>query len=170
MSKREKIVIGVNRPKIAQIKQEVTDYLILLNKAKDSLKQLTDGNVIDLDMRKVDKYLNELTGFLNGEMSATAYNKHIEYNELKTLIEDVNQGKHNLKFISKGKVNDTEIEEAHTNYLRDKYTEEYLRLKEAVDVLNESSMYAIRSSVAFGRDEVVFDVNKFQSAKLMGSR
>ena len=170
MSKREKIVIGVNRPKIAQIKQEVTDYLILLNKAKDSLKQLTDGNVIDLDMRKVDKYLNELTGFLNGEMSATAYNKHVEYNELKTLIGEVNQGKHNLKFISKGKVNDTEIEEAHTNYLRDKYKEEYLRLKEAVDVLNESSMYAIRSSVAFGRDEVVFDVNKFQSAKLLGSR
>ena len=115
----ERIVIGVNRPSIAKAKQEATDYLILLNRAKDSLKQLTDGNVTDLDKEKVDNYLNELTGFLNGEMSATAYNKQDEYKTLMDLITKVDEGKHNLKYISKGKIKDADIEADNTSYLRD---------------------------------------------------
>ena len=170
MSKKERIVTGVNHQAIRVAKTEATNYLVLLNRAKDSLKQLTDGNVTELNIDLVDSYLNGLTGFKNGSLSAMAYNLQSEYNELKTLIEEVDKGVGNLQYITKDKVDEAKIQDANTTYLRDKYTEEYLRIKEAVDLLNKSSMYVINGSVAFGRDEVLFDANKFQGAKVMGGR
>lgn len=168
--KEEKVVIGINDQAIRKTKMEVANYLILLSMAKDSLKQLTENNVSDLDMDSVDNYLNSLTGFKNGSMSAMAYNLQGDYNELKKLIDEVNQGTHNLQFITKGKVDDAKIKESYTTYLRNEYTEEYFRLQEAISLLNESSMFIVRSSFGFGGDKVLFDVNRFQSAKVMSKR
>ena len=164
---KQKIVTSINSSQIREAKESVNNYLVLLDRAKDKVKELTDGNVVELDMDLVDAYLNSLTGFKNGSMSATAYNLQDVYNEFKTLINEVEDGTHNLQFISKGKVNDTKIEEANTSYLRDKHIEEYLRIKEAVDVLNESSMFVLRTVLNLKGNKIHFTPQSFEFAKSM---
>ena len=170
MKKQQKIVTGINDKAIREAKLEVGKYILLLGTVKDSLNQLTEGKVSDFDMELVDAHFNGLTGFKNGLMSATAFNLQSEYNELKTLIDKVNQNTHLLQFITKGGVNEAKIEEEFTSYLREKYTKECLRIKEAVDILNESSTYVLQRSLTFGRSEVYFNVSAFESAKVMGGR
>lgn len=163
----QKIITNINSTQIRETKANVNSYLVLLNRAKDKVKELTEGNVLELNIDLVDTYLNSLTGFKNGSMSARAYNLESVYNELKTVIDEVNQGKHNLQFISKGKVNDSKIEEAHTTYLREKHTEEYLRIKEAVDVLNESDITVLRTALNLKGERITFSPQSFEIAKLI---
>lgn len=170
MSKRQKVITGINDKAIKETKVEVTNYLELLDRAKASLKNLTDDNVKDLSVKAIDEYLNNKTGFLNGLMSATAYNLQDEYKKLITLITDIDSGSESLNFITKGKIDDDKIQAAHTSYLREKYVEEYLRIKDAVDILNESSMYVLKHSLQFGRSEIYFDASGFESTKVMGGR
>ena len=170
-TKQERIVINVNHNAIRKVTTEATDYLILLERAKNGLKNLTEGNVKELKVEAIDNYLNNKTGFLNGLMSATAYNLQDEYNALKTLINDVDNGVNNLKFITKGKVDDAKINEAHTNYLKDSYVEEYLRLLEAVKMLNQSDTFVLNNAIMLDRQNG-FRVNPsaFSNVKAMSSR
>ena len=167
MKKQERIVTGINDKAIKETKVEVANYLILLKRAKDSLKELTEGNVSELDMELVDTYLNGKTSFKNGSMSAMAYNLQSEYNELTTLINNVNEGKHNLQFVSKGKVDDDKIETAYTNYLRDSYINEYLRIKEAIKLLNESDIVTLRHTLNLKGDKIDLTPQSFEISKLM---
>lgn len=170
MSKKQKIVVSINNSNIGKVKREATEYLVLLNRAKDSLKELTEGNVTDLNIDKVDDYLNGLTGFLNGEMSATAYNKQNEYKTLKQLIAEVDAGVINLQFIHKGKVNEAKIEESNTAYLPEGYVEEYLRLQKAIDMLNESSEHILNNSINWRGRKVELNVVGYNAIKVMGNR
>ena len=170
-TKQERIVINVNHNAIRKVTTEATDYLILLERAKNGLKNLTEGNVKELKVEAIDNYLNNKTGFLNGLMSATAYNLQDEYSNTLKLIAEVDNGVNNLKFITKGKVDEAKINEAHTSYLRDSYTEEYLRLLEAVKMLNQSSAFVLHSAIMLDRQNG-FRINPiaFSNVKAMSSR
>lgn len=170
MSKKEKIVIGINDQAIRKAKMDTENYLIIVSMAKDRLKGLTEGNVSELNMDLVDAYLNNLTGFKNGSMSAMAYNLQEDYSELMGLIDEVNKGTHLLQFITKGKVDNVKIEQTYTSYLKDEYVDEFYRIQEAVDILNESNMYIVNHSLNFGRSKIYFDAQSFSGAKAMSKR
>ena len=162
MSKKEQVVLSINNNNISNTKAETENYLILLSRAKDLLNELTEGNVEDLSIEAVDAYLNNKSGFKNSLMSATAYNLENQYNSLKSLLNDLNKGTQYLQFITNGKVNDAKIKEANTTYLNEDYVDEFLRLQEAVDVLNQTSMFTLRTAINMKGSEVTFSPQAFQ--------
>ena len=170
MSKRTKIVLSKNDSNIRKRKGEVTNYLILLERAKKALNELTEGNVEDLSIEAVDSYLNSKSGFLNGLMSATAYNLENQYSALKTLLIDLNEGGDSLEFISKGKVDDAKIEQANTTYLNKEYVGEFLRLQEAVDILNESNITVVNNCLNLKGDKVRLNASVFNVSKQLLGR
>ena len=167
----KRIELNVNHNEITKKTKEATNYLVTLSRAKEYLRKVTDGNVTNLSQEEVDNFLNERTGFLNGLMSATAYNLQDSYTKLMGLITEVDDGVKNLQFIKKGKVDADKIKETSTSYLRDSYVESYTKIIKMINEINElESAYVIRNTIKFTERGLEFNPTNYQSIKLMSKR
>lgn len=171
MKKSNRVIIGVNRNAVTEKTVKTKELISLIETAKESIKELTDGNVIEHNVDAIDKYLNEKTGFLNGRMSAMAFNRESLYDKVQSLLPKMDSLKDYVQYIKKGAVNEAKIQEDSTNYLRDSYTESYLEIQKHIDAINKiDSGYVLSNAIQLGRDGIEFNAHKYQSVKVMARR
>ena len=171
MKKSKRVVIGINRNAVTEKTVKTKQLISLIETTKESIKELTDGNVIEHNMDAIDTYLNEKTGFLNGRMSAMAFNRQNLYDKVVSLLPKLDSLKGYVQYIKKGAVNDEKIKEDSTNYLREGYTESYLEIQKHIDAINKlDSGYVISNAIQLGRDGLEFNAQKYQSVKVMAKR
>ena len=105
-----------------------------LNKALELVKLITEGKVSTIDIESLNSFLNSATGFRNVGMSASALNLDIEY---QTIV-DASQIASEYISLKDGKyiVDEKNIKENHTLYLKDAETEVYNTLLKAYKILN----------------------------------
>lgn len=167
----KKVLIKVNTQAVAEKTQKTTELINLIETTKESIKQLTDGNVTDSNMEAIDTYLNEKTGFLNGRMSAMAFNQEALYDRIKSLLPKLDSLKDYVRYIKKGDVNKAKIEQDSTAYLADRYTKDYLKLKELIDAINTSeSGYVLSNAIQVTREGLLITPQQYQAVKSLAKR
>ncbi len=137
----------MNEHKINVERAEAQKVCNILNDGLKTVSKITDGEVTKFDLKKVDKYLNNKTGFTNPEMSALAFNMDKEYKQVRAII---TEGAFNSPVVmfkgGKYEVNEEPILEANTNYMRHKNVEHFMTFKNALELM-ESLPYDVRTLV-----------------------
>ena len=171
MRKSKRVVIGINRNAVTEKTQKTKELISLIEVTKESIKELTDDNVAESSMEAIDTYLNEKTGFLNGRMSAMAFNREGLYDKVQSLLPKMDSLKDYVQYIKKGAVDEAKIKEDSTSYLYDKYTEPYLEIQKHIEAINKlDSGYVLSNSIVLTRDGLEFNAQKYQSVKAMAKR
>ena len=124
----EKIQIGFNSHRYNLKVLETGKRANELNMAISTIKKMTEGEVQEIDMEKIDSYLNGKTGFKNAYMSAEALGLKKEYESLLGLKID-------FEYLTKGKeytMDGNALKEAYTDYMRPEAVEVFKQLKKAI--------------------------------------
>lgn len=105
-----------------------------LNKALELIKLITDSKVSTIDIEDLNSFLNDVTGFRNVGMSASALNLDEEYQ----LITEASQLTSEYIFLKDGKyvVDEYSLKDFYTDFLTDAELEIYNTLLKALKILN----------------------------------
>ena len=112
-----------------------------LNRAISTIKKITDGEINEIDMDKIDSYLNTKTGFKNAFMSADALGLKKEYEALIGINTD-------SEYLTKGKeykLDESALKEAYTSYMKPETVEVYNKLEKGLMLLKELNPIIMQS-------------------------
>ncbi len=129
-------------------------------------KKLTNDNVKEIDMARVEKYLNKKSGFLNSKMSADAFGMADEYDELTKALSVIKQSEFVVLDYDKYHLADTtEIKESFTM----RFSDEDEALKVELDKILEQikkSPKVLQRVLGIGTEYSITQLNaQFQMAK-----
>ena len=161
----KKVVLEFNE---SRFKAELSTLRYKANQLTDALKsvkKITDGKVVVLDLEELDNHLNDSTGFKNPMMSADALNVKSEYAKIVATIPQTISEFIELKG-DEYVVNEKGLKESLTHYMAASHLKEYNALVDLVSKMNKYPMHVL-GSISMRGDSVTIDPLQYNTRKQM---
>ena len=137
----KKVILSRNESEIKKQLNEYKELCSQLNAGHKLVSEFTEGEVTELDLEAVHKWLSDKTGFDNPSLTSQLLNKQDMYNTVLRVIylsetpKAKNLSKRGTQY-SLSKSKQQEVEDSLTTYLSSRLEGDYEKLQEIIKIID----------------------------------